>query len=263
MYNNKLDRFQVRVVKVAEQPLTVKHASQEYAVIKTFYLEATDRLSLDAGFCSRGRDLSYFETRKARHRADHGLHEELYVLRRYLFSLEAAGELTYPLNLRKHETPDFIGNIAGTPYGIEVTEATTRRDQREMNIMDQTSEPALLGSHGGRYKNGIRFDGNPRGRGPDRDLTADILRAVRHKRNLNYPEVELDLVLYANGNAAMMAELETTLPLLKDRFARWGLSILAGTNIKTIAIVKDNEKKLIMWSSRGGLRVLDLHQDLS
>jgi hypothetical protein len=229
----------------------------------SFFLEASDRCGLATGFGSRGLDLTHFENRAARRKANNGLEEEVYVLRRYLFSLDAAGMLSYPLRLVKNETPDFVGKAGGEAYGIEVTEATLARDQREMTLAERVSEPSLLGAHGGRYPHGIRYGGDPRGRPPDRDLTGDVLRAVRRKRALPYPPSALDLLLYANGNAARMAELETTLTLLESRFLRWNHHLVDGTQLKTIAIVLDGEKKLVLWSSVCGLRVLELHATLA
>ena len=227
-----------------------------------FTIEASDRKSLAEGFGSRGLDLTHFETRADRHKVNNGLEEELYILRRYLFSLESAGMLEYPVRISKSETPDFLGSIGLASIGLEVTEASAPQDQREMTLSEQTEGPHLLGTHGGRYLDGIRYDGNPRGRLPDRDMTADVLRAVRRKRKLRYPPVNIELLLYANGNAAVMSNLETALPLLDGRFVRWGNHLTAATRVNRVAIVKDNERRLLLWRRETGLKVLDLHESL-
>ena len=176
----------------------------------SFNIDARDSSSLAEAFGDRGLDLSHFPTRTARKRANNGLEEELYVLRRYLFTLDAAGLLPYPLRISKSETPDFAGNARGNALGIEITEATSPADQREMTISERSGQPALLGTHGGRYKGGIQ-DGAPpeRGRRADRDLTSDVLRAIRRKWGLPFETPSVDLVLYANGNANMMADFPT------------------------------------------------------
>ena len=42
--------------------------------------------------------------------------------------------LRYPLNLEKTESPDFFGACANETYGVEVSEATSAIDQREMTL---------------------------------------------------------------------------------------------------------------------------------
>jgi hypothetical protein len=174
-----------------------------------FSIDAPDTCSLVAAFGERGLDLSHFPSRTARKRAGNGLEEELYILRRYLFTLDVAKLLPYPLKLSKFETPVFVATAGGEAFGIEITEATSSADQREMTLAERSGKPALRGTHGGRYKGGIR-DGAPpdRGRRADRDLTSDVLRAVRRKRALPYTTPKVDLVFYANGHANMMSAFQ-------------------------------------------------------
>lgn len=226
-----------------------------------FNLEARDRRSLAAAFGERALDLSRFRTRTERKRANNGLEEELYVLRRYLFTLESEGLLRYPLQLSKGETPDFVLSVNEAEFGIEISEATWSGDQREMTLAERSGEPTLLGTYGGRYKGGIRDAGPPdRGRRADRDLTSDVLRAIRRKRALGYITPAVDLVLYANGNANMMADFATFLPLVSGRLARWGAALTKGTKIRNLAIMKD--RKLILWNASGRTIVIDLHDSL-
>jgi len=228
----------------------------------SFNIDARDSSSLAEAFGERGLDLSHFPTRTARKQANNGLEEELYVLRRYLFTLDAAGLLPYPLRLSKSETPDFAGIARGNALGIEITEATSPGDQREMTISERSGRPALLGTHGGRYKGGIR-DGAPpeRGRRADRDLTSDVLRAIRRKWGLPFETPSVDLVLYANGNANMMSDFPTFHPLVCSRVDRWSGPIAKRGKVRRIAIIK--EPKLILWNGPGRTDVLELRESLS
>jgi len=227
----------------------------------SFDIDARDSSSLALAFRERGLDLSNFPTRTARKRANNGLEQELYVLRRYLFTLDAAGLLPYPLRLSKSETPDFAGTARGNAFGIEITEATSSADQREMTLSERSGQPALLGTHGGRYKGGIR-DGAPheRGRRADRDLTSDVLRAIRRKWGRPFETPSVDLVLYANGNANMMSDFPTFHPLVSSRLDRWSGPISKRGKVRRIAIIK--ERKLILWDGPERTIVLELRESL-
>jgi hypothetical protein len=226
-----------------------------------FSIDVHDTPSLVEAFGERGLDLSHFPTRTVRKRAGNGLEEELYILRRYLFSLNAAGLLAHPLRLSKSETPDFVGSVNGEAFGVEITEATAPADQREMTLTEQSGKPALLGTHGGRYKGGI-CDGAPpeRGRRADRDLTSDVLRAIRRKWALPYKVPGVDLVLYANGNANMMSDFATFLPLVCRCLNRWSAAIINRGKIRRIVIMK--EQKLILRDGSGHTTVLKLNEQL-
>lgn len=227
----------------------------------SFNIDARDSSSLAVAFGERGLDLSHFPSRTARKRANNGLEEELYVLRRYLFTLAVAGLLPYPLKLSKSETPDFTGTACGNALGIEITEATLSADQREMTLSERSGQLALLGTYGGRYEGGIQ-DGAPfeRGRRADRDLTSDVLRAIRRKWELPYTRPVVDLVLYANGNANMMSDFPTFRPLVSACLDRWSASIAKKGKLRRIAIMK--ERKLILWDGKRRVTVLDLHETL-
>ncbi|MGE0769410.1 MAG: hypothetical protein AB7L90_23465 [Hyphomicrobiaceae bacterium] len=226
-----------------------------------FSIDALDTTSLVEAFGERGLDLSHFPTRTERKRAGNGLEEELYVLRRYLFTLDAARLLSYPVKLSKSETPDFVGTTDGAALGVEITEATSSADQREMTIQERSGQPALLGTYGGRYRGGIRDDALPeRGRRADRDLTADVMRAVRRKRGLSYQTPQVDLVLYANGNANMMADFATFSPLVCQQLDRWSAAVTASGRVRRVAIMK--EPKLILWDRPGRPIVMNLYTTL-
>jgi hypothetical protein len=51
-------------------------------------------------------------------------HMERWTAYRLLSSLAAAGRLSFPLSIRKHERPDFMISMAGEQIGLEVTQST-------------------------------------------------------------------------------------------------------------------------------------------
>jgi hypothetical protein len=126
--------------------------------------------------------------------------KEWWCLRRYIFTLSAAGQLEFPISIEKSERPDFRCTFASRHLGIEVVEATHPSDQREMTEFERTKVIVLLGTYGGRFKSGA---GNP-----ERAWRADVLRQVRAKsRAINaYPNriPEYALVLYTNSNAGTL-----------------------------------------------------------
>jgi hypothetical protein len=107
-----------------------------------FAVNVVDRGSLAMAFGERGLSLAHFASRTDRHKAGHGIEEEIYLLRRYLSTLEASGELQYPFDVCKSERPDFLlTDHRGCCLGLEVTEATTMADQREMTLAGRKDTP--------------------------------------------------------------------------------------------------------------------------
>jgi len=127
--------------------------------------------------------------------------KEWWCLRRYIFTLSAAGQLEFPISIRKGERPDFRCEFGPRPVGIEVTEATDAQDQKATTKLQQSgASQALVGSFGGRF---------PRGGGnPELAWQRDVLEAVRSKsQNLDHyqdPLPEHVLLLYSNSNAASL-----------------------------------------------------------
>jgi hypothetical protein len=127
--------------------------------------------------------------------------KEWWCLRRYIFTLSAAGQLEFPISIRKGERPDFRCEFGSRPVGIEVTQATDAQDQKATTKLQQSdASQALVGSFGGRF---------PRGGGnPELAWQRDVLEAVRSKsQNLDHyqdPLPEHVLLLYSNSNAASL-----------------------------------------------------------
>jgi hypothetical protein len=128
--------------------------------------------------------------------------KEWWCIRRYIFTLADARELAFPISVSKAERPDFRCKFGERQVGVEVTEATAQRDQRELTMIDKQNEMVLRGSLGGRFPNGAGGDG------PERTWLADVLRAARMKarsvRNYPDPVPEYVLLLYSNSNAASL-----------------------------------------------------------
>lgn len=227
----------------------------------SFKIFADNKAALARVFGERGLDLSGYASRSARKRANNGLEEELYILRRYLFTLAEHNRLNYPIEIAKSETPDFVCSADNEFFGIEITEGTTAADQREMTLAERSKEISLLGSHGGRYRKGIR-DGASGGRGrkADRDAVCDVIQAIRRKRGRRYTTATIDLIIYLNSNASLMAEFNSFLPLVAGRLDIWGDGLVAKSRIRSVAIILD--LNLIIWSVFGGAIALDLRSTL-
>lgn len=70
----------------------------------------------------------------------------------------------------------------------------------------------------------------------------------------------VDLVLYANGNANMMSDFATFLPLVCRCLNRWSAAIINRGKIRRIVIMK--EQKLILWDGSEHTTVLKLNENL-
>jgi hypothetical protein len=215
---------------------------------KPFEIDATNHQGLLKAFGDRGLDLNTeFESRTERHRANHGLEEELFLLRRYLLTLSRLGRLAYPLKLAAQESPDFLLVTNGVTVGIEVTEATSWLDQREFTL-EEDEAPSLIGAYGGRYSDGAVGDQ------PERDLTADTLKAVRRKvtkiRKGGYePTPTLELLIYANSNASLLSNEQRAIEMLKPFLSEARRQLFAGTNITRVALIVRNH--IALFDERG------------
>ncbi len=141
--------------------------------------------------------------------------KELFNVRQYLLALAANDRLGFPLILVIGDKPDFVlSNGLSEEWGLEVTEATTNKWQRELTI-SEGKEPSvqLLGRDG--------WAGNS----AERETCAAILRAMRRKakkiRNGHYkPISRYDVLIYVNVRAFFYSD-EEVFRLLLPRIARW------------------------------------------
>ncbi len=170
-----------------------------------------------------------------RHRHNSGLEEELYVLRRYLFTLAHNELLNYPLVITATESPDFRIESEGLEFGIEVTVATSSADQREMTLYESREGAKLLGLDGGRYHGGAVGDR------PERDLTSDAIRALRRKARKapNYDERinYLDVLMYASSNASVVANSSKALALIETKLRTYFEFITNQTKVSRCAVI--------------------------
>lgn len=204
-----------------------------------FSLHAKNIDDLREGFGERGFNLTrWFKDRTTRHRFHNGLEEEIFVLRRYLFTKANNGFINYPLSLKSNESPDFLCEEAGEKYGIEITEATHTRDQKEMTRLANNPNAQLQGSEGGRFENGAG------GEGPERALIADVLRAIRRKTS-KVPNFQITseghptkLLLYASSNATnLIYDDETTLMLSHQYVKKYRSRLRVGSNIGEVSVI--------------------------
>jgi len=105
--------------------------------------------------------------------------KEWYVIRVFLKCALMNGRFQLPLKVCKQSppAPDFMLSHRSGAVVIEITEATSEADQRDMTLSERRNEPSLLGSDGGRFPGGIVGDQ------AERVFAADVLRAILRKRS--------------------------------------------------------------------------------
>jgi hypothetical protein len=128
--------------------------------------------------------------------------KEWWCFRRYLVTVASIGQIAFPISIMKSESPDFRCEFGTRSVGVEVTEATDPRDQRELTRIDQQDEVVLRGSLGGRFPNGAGGDA------PERTWREDISKAVaaKMKKLPSWPDPmpQYELLLYTNSNAGSL-----------------------------------------------------------
>jgi hypothetical protein len=126
--------------------------------------------------------------------------KEWYVLRRFLKEGVHGRRFKLPLVVRKGvpPEPDFV--IEGPQRAlIEITEATSEADQREMTRQEFSDRAILLGELGGRFEGG--------GGEPGHLWASDIVEAIKRKKNksiFSCQGMRRHLVIYPNSNASAL-----------------------------------------------------------
>jgi hypothetical protein len=127
--------------------------------------------------------------------------KEWYVIRRFLGPAIARGIFRLPLVINKSfpPEPDFVVRHDRGHALIEITEATSPEDQKEMTLQEQTDEPILLGELGGRFAGG--------GSEPEHLWVSDIVDAIKRKATKSIFSslgAGRHLVIYPNSNASSL-----------------------------------------------------------
>lgn len=136
--------------------------------------------------------------------------KELWLLRRYLFTLAANQILAFPVRVARSEAPDFLISLGGgAPAALELTEATHRLDARENSLTRNITGFEFIGQRGGRGHHG--FEGDK----PQRMWCADVVRAIRRKLRKPYANERLKLLIYANSNPALVVHVSEAVAMLK------------------------------------------------
>jgi hypothetical protein len=125
--------------------------------------------------------------------------KELWLLRRYLFTLAANQLLPFPVHVIRSERPDFIISFGGkAPAALEITEGTHSSDARERSLARTIGGIHLIGQLGGRGSGGFVGDK------PERLWCADVIRALRRKLRKPYANRRFTLLIYTNSNPALV-----------------------------------------------------------
>lgn len=160
--------------------------------------------------------------------------KELWLLRRYLFTLAANQLLPFPVCVTRSEAPDFLissGDEAAA--GLEVTEATLSSDARERFLARRATGFELIGSRGGRGRDG--FEGDK----PERMWCADVIRAIQRKLRKPYASQRLKLLIYANSNPALVVHASCAARMLQTKLHGRSISGIQPADITTSIVSGD------------------------
>jgi hypothetical protein len=190
-------------------------------------IEANNAASLRLAFGEYGRGVPERSLRCSQDR-------EAWCLRRYLLTLADSGRLSFPLRVTKFETPDY--KVEGvTNFGVEVTEATTQRDQKEMSKSEKLGRVSGFGEFGGRGRDGWL------GNDAERTLIDDIAASLEKKSSKSWKCQPVRLLIYPNSNASVVACWDEAVKMLqgdveRSRFENFSdklseVSVIAGNQL--------------------------------
>ena len=168
--------------------------------------------------------------------------KEWWCLRRYLLTLAARDRLTYPIDIKKSERPDFVVNECNRDqYGIEVTEATEEDWQKKLTSTEvagqkEPDEVAFICKDG--------FVGEE----PEHDWCAVVIRSISDKvgklnkkvKGLDAPLYDVDrcdLLVYVNSRATMVAREDRAIEFLRAEFSLHLESWNACARLRCVAVL--------------------------
>lgn len=137
-------------------------------------------------------------------------HRERYCLKYYLEELVKKEKLTFPLKVKKEESPDFLITMDnGVKIGLEVTEGTTPEYQRKIKEFE---------------KNGIEYEfiGSWVDNEPECKWTEIIVMRIKEKlEKLNQSRFKsanrYELLIYDNNDLTLPVRIEEALPMLRKK----------------------------------------------
>lgn len=189
-------------------------------------------------------------------------HRERYCIVRYLTALAQSSRLTFPLTVKRWESPDvLLHHPDGTLTGIEITEAGTEHVQRAMTQLEKSPPGSFL--EGGE----IRLPGEKlRGRGyagnePELELTRLILESVASKSEaLNRGHYTLadryELLIYDNSHLPMI-DLAVLVTFLKPALTEWFRQNPTGRAFSSISVLHHSE---LLYDCAGDSIVLTIEE---
>jgi len=184
---------------------------------------------------------------------------ERYCIVHSLRTLEQNGLLRYPFELAKGESPDFRVAMAGRRWGLEVTEAASRKHQAATTELEKSPPGSVLEG------NEVRACDEPlrsppfAGDEPERLWTAEILAAIRRKteRLSGYEDLpDYQLLIYDNTEyVALTGWSVTELPArLAAAVENWRASEPSpGRRFSRYSILRD---RVLMYDVGGSSLVL-------
>jgi len=141
-------------------------------------------------------------------------HRERYCLKYYLEELVKKEKLTFPLKVKKEESPDFLITMDnGVKIGLEVTEGTTPEYQRKIKEFEKRFK-----------KNGIGYEfiGPWVDGAPECKWTEIIVMRIKEKlQKLNQSHFKsanrYELLIYDNNDLTLPVRIEEALPMLRRK----------------------------------------------
>ncbi|MFN4023337.1 MAG: hypothetical protein ACK4MQ_00775 [Hyphomonas sp.] len=152
--------------------------------------------------------------------------KEAYLARRLFLNLAKEQRLSFPLSITQSDSPDFVVDASDGTWFLEITEATSEADQREMTLAPDA--PQLIGHSGGRGADGYF------GAQPETEVIADINAAIDRKKRKAYASNRCSLLVYINSNPGMvvhMSEVLRRLPLEMIEHSFRDVFLISGSEI--------------------------------
>ncbi len=156
----------------------------------------------------------FFATIPGRAKGRKNMHRELFKLGFFFRVLLNHGKLGFPHTAIKSERPDFdIDDPKLGRFGLEMSEATTRREQRKFESGEKNTKPKLIRKEGWH------------GDAPERECAGSILHRTHAKRRsiAKYPlqpsrPQQVDLLLYLNKDAAFVVHERDLLKIVRAEY---------------------------------------------
>jgi len=202
--------------------------------MKTWQITAGNTAELAANFNAFGI------TVPARTEKKDQFAEEVYCLRRYLFPLAHSGLLEFPIEIVKHETPDFVSTSrSGDGIGLEVTKATREEFEADLTRFHRQQETENYLSNPNTGMMALDILGWA-GDSVETEWVSYILGSISNKLPdlPSYPVEECDLLIYDN-TPLPAPNLQMAAEGVRLQFVKEPLTDEHGRVFRVISVIRD------------------------